>query len=73
MLVGRAGWLASRRNAGKFQNLKLFALFNKRIVQRYYSSTNGVKLVFSAKVCYKVVFKSVKNPEAIHFHNDPYY
>ena len=27
---------------------------------------------FPAKACYKVVFKSVKIPEAIVFHSDPY-
>ena len=42
-------------------------------VQHYYSSTNGFKLIFSATACCRVVYISTKNPEAIHFHSDPYY
>ena len=42
-------------------------------IQPNYSSTNASRLVFLAKACCKVVFKSVKIPEAIVFHSDPYY
>ena len=42
-------------------------------LQHYYSSMNAFKLVFSTKACFKVVVRSMNNPEAIVFLVDPNY
>ena len=71
-----AGWLADRQNACKIQNFKIhfrsnfytFSAFNKATTNR-----NAFKLVFSAKICFKVIVGGVKIGEAIVFLIDPYY
>ena len=53
------------------QVFKLFAAFNTvtALLEQY----ECIKLVFSAKACFKVVVRSVKIGEAIVFLIDPYY
>ena len=41
--------------------------------QKQIRSMNAFKLAFSAKACYKVVVRSMKNPEAIGFLSNHYY
>ena len=73
-----AGWLADemRVNFG-FLKFILDRIFKRLLrlskLQHYYSNRNAFKLVFSAKVCFKVVVGSVKIGEAIVFLVDPYY
>ena len=50
------------------QNFQFFVMFN-----HYYSNMNVFKLVFLAKACFKLVVRSVKNPEPIVFLVNPYY
>ena len=76
-----AGWLADRRNVSKFQIFKIlyrsnfytFAAFSKVIALLEYSNRNVFNLLFSAKICFKVVVGGVKIGEAIVFLVDPYY
>ena len=74
-----AGWLAGRRNAGveivKFlidQIFQLFAVFNKvtALLEQYECI---FKLVFSAKACFKVVIRNIKNWEATVFLVNSFY
>ena len=77
-LAGRlAGWPAGRQNPGKLKFLKfivdqifkLFTTFSKATA--LLEEMNAFKLVFSAKVSFKVVVRSVKIGKAIVFLVNP--
>ena len=77
-----AGWQDDEMYVGKFQIYKIcyrlnFLNFLLCLIklQHYYSNMhmNAFKLVFSAKVCFKVVVRSAKIGKAIVFLVDPYY
>ena len=74
-----AGWLIDEMWVN-FKFLKfiidqifiLHAAFNK-VTALYQSNRNAFQLVFSAKVCFKMVVGGVKIGEAVVFLIDPYY
>ena len=43
---------------------QIFKIQSLTKLQHYYSSTNAFQVVILAKICFKVVFRSVKKPEA---------